>query len=130
MKIIKLVKIRIQELGKLTESKQNPAQILDESNDQKQSEVVNLKKSILKSAKLCASKFENQHKRGYFTNYCIRKANKIIQDEPLPNQEQISLMQKVVDVYDQMYYNVKSGNQNFNEDHNNWEYLSWMDKLI
>ena len=98
-------------------------QVIDSSRDQSQSEVITstnlddvisvkkeeerlnidkekgLKKSIIKSAKFCARKFENKSKRKYFSTYCIKKAQRLIQDEPVPKPEEVASMQKVVDVF-------------------------------
>ena len=43
--------------------------------------------------------------------YCIKKAQQIIRDEPLPNPEEVVSMQKVFDVFNQMYFNSESENQ-------------------
>ena len=56
--------------------------------------------------------------------YCIKKAHKIVRDEPIPKPEAVASMQKVVDIFDKMYYKNKTGNENnSDEDQDNWEYM-------
>ena len=149
-KMLKFVNIRIQELERMTESNQNPSQFIDVKNYQTMikaktstklegtekdmydskhrgslefNKQLGSKESILKTAKCCARKFKNESRKRYFSKYCIKKAHKIIQDEPIPNPEEIASMQKVLDVFDKMYYTNETGDKNYGEDQDNFEYL-------
>ena len=73
-------------------------------------EAHNDKNALLKSAEYCAKKFVKMqlgNKRDYFLRCCIKKASTIIQDEPVPNVTERNSMQQILDVYDQMYYNME-----------------------
>lgn len=66
---------------------------------------------IMKKADYCARKFmTNQHqdKKDYFLTYCIRKISPLFQDQPIPNAEEKTAMQRTLNVYDKVFYNAKS----------------------
>ena len=75
--------------------------------DTKANNQMKLKESILKTANKCARKFQNVNtktKTRYFTRYCIKKAQKVVPAEPLPDEQELDSIQRTLDVYDKLYY--------------------------
>ena len=70
----------------------------------------NLKKKIVDTAKYCARKFVhpyNQAKKQYFMNYCINRASKLSNEEPIPSTLERGSFNNILDVYDKVFYNIK-----------------------
>ena len=86
----------------------------------KQLELNNTRKSLLELAERCAQKFASQKceiKTKSFTSYCNKKLHGLLKNHPLPDAEENVVIQNVLKVYDQMFYNrVDSGDENLRQE--------------
>ena len=81
---------------------------------------------LLKSADYCARKFINSEQidPDHFVRYCIKKAKRIVTDEPVPKEEEKAGMKRILKIYDQMYYSKveENGEHTYEEDQSICEY--------
>ena len=74
-------------------------------NESKKRAKINSNKSIIKAADYCARKFKKkQYDQQHFIRYCNKKLRTVLGDEQSPNLEESELIQKILGVYDNIYY--------------------------
>ena len=92
----KLIKKKIEDLEKLT----------------KRSSVIMLAKRCAK--KLGTKKWKNNQEE--FLAYCCKKIQKLLNLNPIQNQEDMNLIYDILKVYDQMFYSKKDAEDNLTQD--------------
>ena len=79
-----------------------------------QLESIQRRKTIIKLAKKCADKFEDQmdlDQADKFSSFCYKKLHSLLKSTSIPNEEENILIQNIINVYDQIFFdNTKQAN--------------------
>ena len=136
-RVIKQIRRRIKELEELEgmalkcpsifgsySSKQETFDISQKDNSIKN---IQLQHLILKTATMCARKFEHMDRekdKSVFSAYCIRKAHKLLQTKSLPNKNETVRIEAELDLFEKYFSNEKIETRNLSQPYNDGSYPS------
>ena len=105
-------------------SKQETFDISQKDNSIKN---IQLQHLILKTATMCARKFEHMDRekdKSVFSAYCIRKAHKLLQTKSLPNKNETVRIEAELDLFEKYFSNEKIETRNLSQPYNDGSYPS------